>query len=159
MSRMMYRLASHRAHFDYVRGIPEAGRPFEEAIYELTGKSKGGLRLVKNKRNGNPTFKAFRGVSEPRLDWELVLLINDVITQADSTLEAIRAFRNIDIRVPHLVVLIDREQGGIEQVEQTGCIPHAVFTMSDLLDHYVYTGAISTDTADKVKAYALANRI
>lgn len=81
------------------------------------------------------------------------LVIDDLITKADSKLEAIRTLEAHGLRVHDVVVLIDREQGGVQELERAGYLLHAAFTLRSLLDFYVRTGAMSHEEYDEVMTY------
>lgn len=86
-----------------------------------------------------------------------VLLIDDLITKADSKLAAIRTLREAGLIVEHVVVLVDREQGGADQLREHGCDLHAAFTLRELLDGYRADGKIDPRKHDEVRAYFAAN--
>lgn len=88
---------------------------------------------------------------------QVVLLIDDLITKADSKLEAIRALEAKDLVVKDVLVLVDREQGGREQLAERGYMLHSVFTLSELLKHYLDTDRIDQARYDEVTAYLKDN--
>ncbi len=64
-----------------------------------------------------------------------VVVLDDVVTTGGSTVDAIRKCRAADIRVVGVVVLVDREEGGMEAVRaETGAgVPvQAIFKRSEL---------------------------
>ena len=81
------------------------------------------------------------------------LLIDDLITTADSKLEVISILEENGLVVHHVVVLVDREQGGAQKLRELGYNCHAVFTLSELLNFYAQTGLIDRDTCGRVAAY------
>ncbi len=62
-----------------------------------------------------------------------VVVVDDVITTGNSTIQAIERARDAGLVVEHVVVLVDREEGGREQVEKQGVEVHALVTRSELL--------------------------
>lgn len=83
----------------------------------------------------------------------IVLLVDDLVTQADSKLEAIRGLEGQSLIVRDVAVLVDREQGGSEQLEKAGYRCHAAFRLSDLLDLYLKEKKINQDEHDRTVAY------
>ena len=89
---------------------------------------------------------------------ETVLVIDDVVTHADSKLEAIRTLEANGLVVHDVVVLVDREQGGPEAIAAAGYHLHAAVTISDLLAYWRETGGISEEQYQRVVAYFAATK-
>lgn len=89
---------------------------------------------------------------------ETVLVIDDLVTHADSKLEAIRVLEENDLKVRDVVVLIDREQGAPEQLNAAGYTLHAALTLGQLLEYWRDSGAIDEATFERVRAYQAANQ-
>ena len=64
-----------------------------------------------------------------------VVVVDDVITSAGSTLQAVQALREAGFVVSHAVCVVDREAGGAEALAAQGIQLHALHTLSELLDH------------------------
>ena len=90
------------------------------------------------------------GVS-PKSDTKL-LVIDDVIAHGKSKLEALEAAKAVGFYV-NMLVLIDREQGGIEQVENEGCRVYAAMKLTDILNYYNEKNMISKDQYEKSMEY------
>ncbi|MDO8672676.1 MAG: hypothetical protein Q7O66_14795 [Dehalococcoidia bacterium] len=73
---------------------------------------------------------------------ETILLVDDLISKADSKFEAIRILEAAGLRVKDVLVIVDREQGGARQLAEAGYILHAVMKVSDLLKFYLTSGMI-----------------
>lgn len=84
---------------------------------------------------------------------ETALAIDDVVTHADSKLEAIRTLEANGLVVRDVTVLVDREQGGPEQLAAAGYTLHAATRLSQLLDHWRAAGGIDDATYERVRAY------
>jgi uridine monophosphate synthetase len=65
---------------------------------------------------------------------ETVLVIDDIITNGASKFEAISPLEKVGLKVKDILVLIDRQQGGGEELLKSGLHLHSVFTISELLD-------------------------
>jgi orotate phosphoribosyltransferase len=89
---------------------------------------------------------------------ETVLVIDDLVTHADSKLEAIRVLEDNGLKVQDVAVLIDREQGAPEQLATAGYTLHAALRLGQLLDYWRGTGAIDEATFERVRAYQDANQ-
>ena len=84
---------------------------------------------------------------------ETVLVIDDVVSHAESKLEAIRVLEANGLRVRDVAVLVDREQGGPEQLAAEGYTLHAAVRISELLEHWRATGGMDEETYGRVRAY------
>jgi uridine monophosphate synthetase len=67
---------------------------------------------------------------------ETVVVIDDLATTGGSKFEAIQKLAGAGLVVKDVVVLIDRQSGAKESLEQAGFHFHAVLTISDMLDHW-----------------------
>lgn len=147
--------------FDLVAGIPNAGTPIAEALVHhlTTDYINSPARLLHLGKVDQESGRRIVGVQEEIEEGEgrRVLLVDDLITQADTKFEAIAALEEDNFEVAALVVLVDREQGGSEQIMATGHLFISVFTLSDLLDYYVAEGRVDQAKADEVKQYVAAS--
>lgn len=84
---------------------------------------------------------------------DIVLLVDDLITQADSKFDAIKVLEENGVRVRDVVVLIDREQGGVEELERSGYVCHSAFKLRGLLKYYLAEGKISEAEHDRTVKY------
>jgi uridine monophosphate synthetase len=84
---------------------------------------------------------------------ERVLAIDDVVSHAESKLEAIRVLEANGLLVRDVAVLVDREQGGAEQLAAAGYTLHAALRLSQLLDYWRSTGSMDDATHARVMAY------
>lgn len=84
---------------------------------------------------------------------ETVLLIDDLVTHAESKLEATRVLEANGLRVRDVAVLIDREQGGPSQLAAAGYTLHAATRLSQLLAYFRRTGGIDAAQHAAVTAY------
>lgn len=135
-------------------GIPEAGEPFADQYWQVTGGKR--VRLRKWERDGRRGIDLqIYGDYNPG---DHCLVIDDLITHADSKLEAISALRHQNLQVSGVVVLVDRMQGGREQLEAAGYQLRSVFTLYELLDHYTEKSYINQAQAEKVRRYIVANQ-
>ena len=87
--------------------------------------------------------------------WEVgqtAVVAEDLITSGDSILHAVATLKAEGLHVRDAVVLIDREQGGRENLEEHGYRLHAVMTLNRLLAILQETGRISArQRADVLK--------
>ena len=65
-----------------------------------------------------------------------VVIVDDVITTGGSTIKAITAARAEGLAVKQVIVLVDREEGGKEEIEKYISTVKPLFTKTELLDTY-----------------------
>ena len=65
-----------------------------------------------------------------------VVIVDDVITTGGSTIKAITAARAEGLEVAQVIVLVDREEGGKEEIEKYISAVKPLFTKTELLDAY-----------------------
>jgi uridine monophosphate synthetase len=147
-------LKKKKIKFDLVVGVPQAGEPFAEIISQLSGKP-----VLKLKKEGKGKKRKITGISEGNFSPDQVaLLVDDVLTFGDSKKEAISVLREAGLIVSDLIVCINREQGGWEQLEKIDCKVYFVFSIFFVLIHSVSTGRISQQTHDEITTYIRTNR-
>jgi uridine monophosphate synthetase len=78
------------------------------------------------------------------------LIIEDVVTTGASILETIKTIEAAGLKVTDVIVLIDRQQGGAENITSRGYRFHAVFTLQELLSLLKKSGRINQETYDMV---------
>lgn len=88
---------------------------------------------------------------------QTALLLDDLVTKADSKLEAIKTLKEKGINVKELAVLIDRQQGGKEELKKYGINLNSVFTLSQLLDYYHKSGKINDELYGRTLTYLSNN--
>jgi uridine monophosphate synthetase len=84
------------------------------------------------------------------------VVLDDLITTGGSKLAAISPLEAAGLEVRDVVVLIDREQAGREEVEGAGYRLHAVLRLSEMLEILAESGRISREQHDEVAAFLTA---
>ena len=138
---------AHGLTFDRIAAIPYAGLPIGVALaLEL------GCPLIYPRREvkSHGTRRAIEGAFEPG---ETALLVDDLITRGHSKLEAIAPLETAGLTVRDTLVLIDREQGGAEDLAQRGYRLHAVLRLTQVLDVLRESVCISPAQQTAVLAY------
>jgi orotate phosphoribosyltransferase len=83
-----------------------------------------------------------------------ILFFDDVISEGSSKLEGIRPLEELGAKVKNLVVVVDREQCGKENIEKLGYKIHALTNISTLVSCLLQSGQISKEQAATVLNYA-----
>ena len=63
---------------------------------------------------------------------EKVVVVEDVITTGGQVLESIGHLRKLGLNVSDVICVIDRQEGGLENLRRIGCSLKSVFTKEDL---------------------------
>jgi len=103
----------------------------EEKAYGVTGRITG-AKVVKGER---------------------ILFFDDVVSEGLSKLEGIKPLEELGAHVKHLMVVVDREQGGKETLGKLGYKVHALAKVSELVSCLFQSGNISKEQADVVMNY------
>jgi len=80
------------------------------------------------------------------------LIIEDVMTTGASILETIATVEAAGLKVKDVAVLVNRQQGGVENITNNGYRVHAVFTLEELLSLLKKSNRISQEMIDMVQA-------
>lgn len=122
-----YRYKLGTLTFDRIAATPLAGLPIGTAIsLEMN------LPLIYPRK----TVKGYGTGKQIEGQWEIgqtAVVVDDLITSGDSLLKGITFLKAAGLRVNEAVVLIDREQGGREALQEQGYRLHSLMTISQLL--------------------------
>ncbi|MFP3282551.1 MAG: orotate phosphoribosyltransferase [Nitrososphaeria archaeon] len=135
-----------------VAGIPTAGLPLATAV---SLRAKLPLIYVRETPKLHGEMKMIEGILSKG---DAVVLIDDLATTGGSLLKAAEAVRMSGGRVEHAVVLIDREEGGFENLAKAGVKLHAVSRISELLSWLEVVGGIPADQVGVIREYLSARR-
>ncbi len=141
-----------RCGADRVGGIPYAGLPLAVAA-SLAGRVP--LIYPRREEKAYGTRRRIEGQFKPG---ERVVLIDDIITDGASKLEAIAPLEEAGLVVRDLVILVDREQGGRELLATRGYAVHAVLTISQCFDEGERTGLAPIDLIRRSREFLKATR-
>lgn len=85
--------------------------------------------IVRNAKKDYGTAKQIEGLLKPG---ESVILVEDIITTGGQVVEAIKTIRAAGATVAKVIVALDRQEGGRENIEKEGVPVEAVLTKGDL---------------------------
>jgi orotate phosphoribosyltransferase len=138
---------------DFCAGIPIAGVPIAQVYSKFSG-----IELVDifEKEQTDSSRRIVPGLATQERG-KRARLIDDLVTKADTKLEAIRATEDLGYEVADIFVLVDREQSGVEQLAKAGYKLYAAFKLSQLLRYYLITGRIDQAQFDQVTSYLAAS--
>lgn len=133
--------------YDRLAALPYAALPIATAISLQIGRPMVYPRKeVKDYGTGSAVEGGFeRG--------DKVVLIDDLATTGGSKFEAIERLEAAGLEVTDVVVLIDRQGGAVQDLAEAGYQLHAVFTLSQLIEHWAGAGKVSQQQADEVNEF------
>jgi orotate phosphoribosyltransferase len=124
---------------DKILGVPTAGVPFATVISQKLGIP---LIYYRQARKEHGVRKKVEGILDRN---DRVLIVDDLITTGDSVIEAAEVVRDQGGVVNEMVVLLDREQGGEENLRKSRIEPHLLFKISDAMNWLHSVHLISDD--------------
>jgi uridine monophosphate synthetase len=125
--------------FDRVAGIPFAGLPLGVVVSQQLD-----VPLI-YPRPEVKTHGDVRAIEGAYSRGETVLVVDDLITNGGAKIEAIKPLEDAGLSVKDIVVLIDREQGGVRLMAEKGYTVRSVMTVSELLERLKAMGLISQE--------------
>lgn len=129
--------------FDRLAGLPYAAIPIATAV-----SLAGNYPMIYPRKE----VKSYGTKAEIEGEFhagETALIIDDLATTGGSKFEAIEKLTGAGLKVTDVVVLVDRQSGAKESLEQAGYALHAVLTISQMLAHWEATGKVP---AEKITA-------
>lgn len=138
--------------FDRIAGLPYAAIPIATAV-SLRGRYPMIYPRKEVKEYG--TRAEIEGEYHPG---EKVIVLDDLATTGGSKFEAIDKLTATGLVVKDVVVLIDRQSGAKEALEQAGFHLHAVLTITQMLDHWEKTGQVDLEKIAETRAFLQENK-
>lgn len=139
--------------FDRLAAVPYAALPLGAAIALKTNRS---LIYPRKEIKDHGTRRAIEGASERG---ETALVIEDVVSSGASLFKAIETLESAGLVVRDAVVLVERGQGGLEEVSRRGYRLHYALTMNEIVDVLRNEECISAQAHQAVKAYLETTRV
>ncbi|MCX5902225.1 MAG: orotate phosphoribosyltransferase [Proteobacteria bacterium] len=118
-----------------IGGLTLGADPIASAVAytAFLNKKKINSFVIRKERKEHGLKKLVEGDVQPG---DRVVIVDDVITTGGSTIRAIEAAREEGLEVVKTVVLVDREEGGREEIVKCISSVEALFTKTELLEAY-----------------------
>lgn len=127
LSNNLLQLVDDR-RLELICGVPYAALPMATVMSLESGIPL----IIKRKENkGYGTKRMLEGVFK---NGQNCLLVEDVITSGKSLVETIDEVEKEGLNVTDIVVVLDREQGGIERLKEKGYRVLTLFTINEVID-------------------------
>ena len=137
--------------FDRIAAIPYAALPIGTALALEMNRP---LVYPRREKKNYGTGRVVEGEFRPG---ETAVVVDDVITTGASKLEAIEPLTAVRLIVKDIVVLVDREQGGAEEIVSHGYALHAVAKITDVMKTLEEAGKVSQAQHRDVLAFLAQN--
>ena len=138
-------------NFDLICGVPYAALPMATA---MSLESYIPLIIKRKEAKDYGTKKMIEGIFTKGQN---CLLVEDVITSGKSLLETIPEVENEGITVSDIVVVLDREQGGRQILEQNGYRVHTLFTISEVCKILKDEGHLLDEDVNRINDFLAGN--
>jgi uridine monophosphate synthetase len=125
--------------FDRLAGLPYAAIPIATAV------SLAGNYPMIYPRKEVKTYGTKAKIEGEFHAGETALVIDDLATTGGSKFEAIEKLTGAGLIVKDVVVLVDRQSGAKESLEQAGLHLQVVLTISEMLEHWEATGKVEKE--------------
>lgn len=133
--------------FDFICGVPYSALTFASGVAYAHNIP---MLLKRKEVKDYGTKKILEG------DYQIgqkCLLIEDVITTGASLLETTSVLEEHGLKITDICILIDRKQGGVQNLEQHGYKVHSLINLKEIIEVLYSSGKISAE--DKQNAEAL----
>lgn len=133
--------------FSRIAGLPYAAIPIATAV-----SLQGNYPMIYPRKE----VKSYGTKAEIEGDFhagETALVIDDLATTGGSKFEAIEKLTSAGLIVKDVVVLIDRQSGAKESLEQAGYSMHAVLTITQMLDYWESNGKVEKNKIEETRLF------
>ncbi|MDO8095020.1 MAG: phosphoribosyltransferase family protein, partial [Candidatus Brocadiales bacterium] len=122
-------------HINAIGGLTLGADPIAFATAMVSGMKDDTINafVVRKKAKEHGMMKWIEGNVR---EGDKVVVVDDVVTTGQSTIEAIDRARESNLNIIKAIALVDRQEGGRENIEMKGVPVESIFTRDDLMNLY-----------------------
>lgn len=115
-----------------IGGLTQGADPIAVATAMISGMEDRGIKafVVRKQAKEHGLKKLIEGDIHRG---DRVVIVDDVITTGQSTIDAIDRVRGEGLEIVKAIVLVDRQEGGRENIEKKGVAVEAIFTIENFM--------------------------
>lgn len=140
-------------NFDVICGVPYAALPMATA---MSLESYIPLIIKRKEAKEYGTKKLIEGIYK---SGQNCLLVEDVITSGKSLVETIAEVENEGLKVSDIVVVLDRQQGGKELLQEKGYNVHTLFNISEVVEILKEVDHLTDEEVTRINEFINGNKI
>lgn len=133
--------------FDRIAGLPYAAIPIATAV-----SLQGNYPMIYPRKEVK-TYGTKAEIEGVYHAGETVVVIDDLATTGGSKFEAIEKLTGVGLVVKDVVVLVDRQSGAKESLEQAGYSMRAVLTIGQLLEYWEENAKVTKDKIEETRKF------
>ena len=133
--------------FQRIAGLPYAAIPIATAV-----SLQGNYPMIYPRKEVKD-YGTKAGIEGEYHAGETVVVIDDLATTGGTKFEAIEKLTSAGLVVKDVVVLIDRQSGARQALEQAGFLLHAVLTITQLLDYWEKMGKLEQKIINETRRF------
>lgn len=140
-------------NFKLLCGVPYTALPIATAMSIKTG-----IPMVLRRKEAKDygTRKLIEGTFEVN---DNCLIVEDVVTSGGSILETIKDLKDAGLTASNAIVVLNREQGGIDKLKSQGVHTFSLLTITQLLKYLFEAKCIEKEIVDEVHQYLKTTQI
>ncbi len=136
-----------KLQFDCIAGIPYAAIPIATAL-----SLESGWPMIYTRKESKE-YGTKQMIEGEYKEGDTVLVIDDLITTGSSKIDVIKPIEQAGMKVKDIAVLIDREQGGKQDLQSKGYTLHSVLSVKEMLSALKESGKIDDQQFNDLNAY------
>ncbi|MFC1646870.1 orotate phosphoribosyltransferase [Patescibacteria group bacterium] len=138
--------------FDIVVGVPYTAIPIATAI---SLKHNQTTVFVRKEAKDYGTKRLLEGAFHPG---QIAIVVDDVISDGKSKIETITPLKEAGLTVNDIVVLLDRDQGGVELIKRHGYNCHSIFNVNQIFETLLKYKRVTKDMVEKSQKFNKESR-
>lgn len=134
--------------FTHLCGVPYTGLLFAPLILGFTK-----IPMLMKRKEGVKSYGTKQTIEGPYNAGDKPIIVEDIITSGSSILETVAELKKEGLDVTTALVIINREQGAIENLAKNGIKVECLFKLTEYINILYDAGKLDKKDKDSVKAY------